>query len=311
MSSPRVLLLGTGVVGSAFLELVLGRDEIVSLEAVANTRAIVTPAGVGKPGIARLLRHAEPGSVLVDATAADGLEHLYREALARGVHVVSANKKPFVAPWASRPSASGDACLAYSATVGAGLPILSTIARLAGSGDRIARVEGLLSGTLGFVTDQIHRGVPLAAAIAAAKELGYTEPDPREDLRGIDVARKTVILARELGAAIELEDVALEPFVRDGEDLDAEVARLVACGKRRVYLAQIDATGARVGPVIVDADHPAARVRGPTALVAITSRRHASSPLVIEGAGAGGAQTAGALLADVLAVSAFSLRACA
>jgi aspartokinase/homoserine dehydrogenase 1 len=318
MRDPQVLLLGTGVVGSAFLDLVLRRDEIVSLAAVANTRGHVTRDGVGRPGIAPLLHRLSPGAVLVDATAADGMQTVYDDALAQGIHVVSANKKPFVVPWSQRPRATRGARLAYSATVGAGLPILATIQRLVASADEIVRVEGLLSGTLGYVTEEIHRGIPLVDAIASAKALGYTEPDPREDLRGSDVARKAVILARELGAELELGDVELTPFVREGEDVDRDVRRLAARGERRVYLARIEArrgeVRASVGPVVVGADHPAARVRGPLAMVAITSRRHAT-PLVIEGPGAGGRATAAALLRDVLAVSKErsnpSLRACA
>ena len=162
--------------------------------------------------------------------------------------------------------------------------------------------------------------------MAVAKDRGFTEPDPREDLRGADVARKSVVLAREIGAALELGDVELEPFVpasvldassaetivRDLECLDADVAAKVARNKARgeklVYLARITVeteggkrrVRASAGPVAVPLDHPAATLGGSSALVAFTTARYDRDPLVVRGSGAGGAVTASALLADVL-----------
>ncbi len=142
-------------------------------------------------------------AVLVDCTAADGFESLYTRALERGVHVVTANKKALVAPLANakalHAAARGAAQFRYETTVGAGLPVIEPLKDLVRTGDEVRRIEGNFSGTLGFLCGELARGVTLSRAVRSAKELGYTEPHPREDLSGLDVARKALILAREAG----------------------------------------------------------------------------------------------------------------
>lgn len=349
-STASVLLVGTGVVGSAVIAILHGvappRD--LELVGIANTRAAVLAAGarvsrdearsvIAKEASAQPLAigddlldalAARPHPVLVDATAADDMDELYVRALARGIHVVTANKKPLAAPWARRerlfdlslrrPSTR----LRYEATVGAGLPVIETLKDLVRTGDRVRRIECVLSGTLGFLVNEVHAGTPLSQAVAVAKDRGFTEPDPREDLGGTDVARKAVVLARELGARIETSDVDLEPFVpaallrgssaegivRDLGSIDADVAAKVARAKARgeklVYLARIEVNGdevrASAGPITVSLDHPAATLGGSSALVAFTTARYDRDPLVVRGSGAGGAVTASALIADAL-----------
>lgn len=296
-----VLLVGTGVVGGALLSILHGAAPPpgIALVGVANTRAtllatraaahlspadargvVAKPAGAERSLVDDALLDAlasRPGPVLVDATAADDMEDLYERALARGIHVVTANKKPLAAAWTKRERLFDGASrkpgtkLRYEATVGAGLPVIETVKDLVRTGDRVQRIECVLSGTLGFLANELHAGTPLSRAVAIARDRGYTEPDPREDLGGTDVARKAVVLARELGATLELGDVDLEPFVpaavlrassaatvvRDLEGLDAEVASRVerarGRGEKLVYLARIDATGdvvrASAGPV--------------------------------------------------------------
>ena len=349
--SAQVFLVGTGVVGSAVLAIAHGaiatRPRGLELVGLANTRGlrlaergatlfeadaraiVTTPSGgaavvVGDDVLDALAAHDHP--VLVDATAADGMEDLYVRALERGVHVVTANKKPLAAPWPKRQRLfdatrrEKGARFRYEATVGAGLPVIETLKDLVRTGDRVRRIECVLSGTLGFVANELHAGTPLSRAVAIAKDRGYTEPDPREDLGGTDVARKVVVLARELGSALELADVDLQPFVpasvRDLADADVElaarVARLRARGEKLVYLARIDvdtdADGttrvrASAGPVAVSLEHPAASLGGSSALVAFTTARYDRDPLVVRGSGAGGAVTASALFADVLKVT--------
>ncbi|MDB4996751.1 MAG: Aspartokinase [Myxococcaceae bacterium] len=341
----RVFLVGTGVVGNAVLAIAHGttgtRPAGLELVGVANTRAsriveagskleeadaravVTAPTGgeavvISDDVLDALAKHPHP--VLVDATAADGMEDLYVRALERGIHVVTANKKPLVAPWPKRQRLfdttrrKDGARFRYEATVGAGLPVIETLKDLVRTGDRVRRIECVLSGTLGFVANAIHAGTPLSRAVATAKDRGYTEPDPREDLLGTDVARKVVILARELGAALELGDVDLQPFVhasvRNLEDVDAELAvrvnRLRGRGEKLVYLARVDVDAdgttvrASAGPVAVAADHPAATLGGSSALVAFTTARYDRDPLVVRGSGAGGAVTASALFSDVL-----------
>jgi aspartokinase/homoserine dehydrogenase 1 len=271
-----------------------------------------------------------PVPVLVDCSAADGMESLYREALARGIHVVTANKKPLVLPQAERARIFDAARVAhrgfrYETTCGASLPVVETLKNLVRTGDTVTLVEGSLSGTLGYLCNEVMRGVALSAAVRDAKARGYTEPHPRDDLTGLDAARKALILARELGVRAELDDVAVEPFVpreilaehdlaRFFDALEAHDAAfaahidaLRAQGLTLRYLARVEpgegTPRLRVGPVGVPGDHPAVRLRGSEAFVAFTTARYAEYPLVVQGAGAGGAVTAAGVLADVLALS--------
>jgi homoserine dehydrogenase len=213
----------------------------------------------------------------------------------------------------------------YDTTVGASLPLISTLRDLVRGGDRVRRIEGSVSGTLGFVTSELMKGSPLSMIVRWARELGYSEADPRDDLSGLDAARKAVILARELGAAIDVEDVAIEPLVppealagstpqelvvalrRLDEPLQRRCSALAAAGKALRYLAWIDvsdgAVRVRVGPAEVDREHRAAGLRGVEAYVAFTTDRHRELPLVVQGAGVGEALTAGAVLAEVFRIA--------
>jgi homoserine dehydrogenase len=209
--------------------------------------------------------------------------------------------------------------------VGASLPVLATLRRLVRSGDRILRVEGSLSGTLGFLAAELQRATPLSLALRWAMGLGHTEADPRDDLSGLDSARKALVLARELGAHAGIEGVQMEPFLprellspgspdallqalRPHDDaMASRVEDLRRRGKALRYLARI-AVGPertftiRVGPEEVDLDHPAARLVGVEAYVAFTTVRHPERPLVVQGTGVGGANTAGALIAEIFRI---------
>ncbi|HIA04492.1 MAG TPA: aspartate kinase, partial [Myxococcales bacterium] len=159
-----------------------------------------------------------PVPILVDCTAADGMGTHYRSAFSQGIHVVAANKKPLAEPqgdWLELMEAAKSAHRAYNyeTTVGASLPVIDTVKNLVRTGDRVTLVEGCLSGTLGYLTNEVMAGVSLSAAVSKAKELGYTEPQPQDDLSGLDVARKALILARELGLELALEQVEVTPLV--------------------------------------------------------------------------------------------------
>jgi homoserine O-acetyltransferase len=302
-------------------------------DALADAPATGAFGPVGAPAILdRLARLPRP--VLVDLTAADGMEEVYEQAFRRGIHVVASNKLPL----AARPRRLDQMKLArrqhhahyhYDSAVGASLPVIGTLRRLVRSGDRVRLVEGSLSGTLGYLCSELSRGVPLSLATRWALGLGYCEADPRDDLSGLDTARKALILARELGAQVgahvALGDVHVEPFVpRDllapgtPEDLiaslrrhdgaiAADVRRLASGGTVLRYLARI-AVGPEgkldvsVGPRSVGATHPSARLTGVEAFVAFTTARHAERPLVVQGAGVGGAHTAGSVLAEIFRI---------
>jgi aspartokinase/homoserine dehydrogenase 1 len=350
-----VLLLGKGTVGTQLLAQLAAeqrklRDEHdldLRLVGLADSHHTLFDArGLDPSAAAEALGRAEwspitswldalarlPVPVLVDCTAADGMDRLYVEAFARGIHVVAANKKPLTRPLEARRALFDAARRAhrayrYETTVGASLPVIETVKNLVRTGDRVFSIEGSLSGTLGFLSNALTQGQRLSAAVAEARRRGYTEPHPRDDLGGVDAARKALILAREIGLELEFDEVEVEPFVRPGllvhdeleaffvalerEDdaFEARMAALRSEGRVLRYLARIDPGSAerrpslRVGPVGVPADHPATRLRGTEAFVAFTTARYREHPLVVQGAGAGGAVTAAGVLADILALS--------
>ena len=348
----NVLLLGRGTVGGRFLaQLEDTREALRAGQGVATRLfgvvdghgAHVDPRGLTladlpprstapatrPPPMLELLDRLSrlPVPVLVDCTAADGLEALYVEAFRRGIHVVAANKKPLALPLERRAAVVDMArrhfrAWHYETTVGAGLPVIETLKNLVATGDVVERIDGSLSGTLGFLCQEVMAGSPLSAAVRTARDRGYTEPHPRDDLSGLDVARKALILARELGLPLELEDVAVEPFVdaallaeddperflrqlsAHDEAFASRVQRFASAGRTLRYLVQIvpgaEGRKVRVGPVAVEAGHPAVPLRGAEALVAFTTARYREYPLIVRGAGAGGDVTAAGVLADVL-----------
>lgn len=350
-----VLLLGKGIVGSQLLTQMasqrefLRREHGVLLELVGiagSTGALFDDAGIELSSVRerfeaekepiemeKLLERVRrlPLPVLVDCTAADSMEELYLEAFARGIHVVAANKKPLAIDWEKRNELIASARrhhrhYLYETTVGASLPVIETLKDLVRTGDRVRLIEGSFSGTLGYLANELMAGIPLSRAVSRARELGYTEPHPRDDLAGLDVARKALILARELGMPLSMDDVEVEPFVprellvEDSveafvaalSELDASIAARIdglrAEGQLLRYIARIDPEAARgkklvVGPVALHKEHPAARLRGTEAFVAFTTERYSDYPLIVQGAGAGGAVTAAGVLTDILKIA--------
>ncbi len=272
-------------------------------------------------GLVRRLRRAGRPAVVVDCTADARLPELYPGWLERGIGVVTPNKHGLAGPnelYESIHAAArfGRAPLAYSATVGAGLPILSTLARLARSGERPVRIEAVLSGTLSHVFGQLAGGAGLSAAVADAHRRGFTEPDPLEDLSGRDVERKLLIMLREAGLShvpITREPVVPDDFgqhILPGEDVSAALARLDQDWRERVsraerenrrwvYLARFDGERAQVGPQQVDADSPFIRLSGAGNLARVTLATDPDTPLEVHGPGAGVAVTASAVMADL------------
>jgi aspartokinase/homoserine dehydrogenase 1 len=338
-----IALLGAGVVGGAFLRLVSSVRAGIRLVGVANSSRQVSDAGgLAVDAAPALLSQARPGRsdeallaaldesgavrrVIVDATASSATAAHHAQWLARGYAVVTANKIAAAAPshtWHAlrRESARGGA-YGDAATVGAGLPVLATLRRLHACGDALVALEGVFSGSLSWLFNRYDGSRPFSSLLREARAWGYTEPDPRADLSGADVARKLVILARAAGRAIDVDGVAVESLVpaslrgvavetflaRAGE-IDAAIAErhaaAVAQGHLLRHLATFDANGrAQVGLVAVGADHPAARLSGADNLFALTTGRYRTRPLVIEGPGAGAEVTAQALLGDLLALA--------
>jgi bifunctional aspartokinase / homoserine dehydrogenase 1 len=262
--------------------------------------------------------------ILVDLTSEE-TGPLLREALEQGFHVVLANKKPLAGPQADYDLLMETArrrglALRYEATAGAGLPVLDTLAKLEEAGDRVESILGCFSGTLGYLMSALEDGRSFSAAVHEAWKLGYTEPDPRDDLSGRDVARKALILARALGRRVEPEQVALEPlfppeldhpdparFVAGlaalDEPLAARVERARRDGKTLRYVARIGRRAVRVGLEAVPIASPMGSLRGTANQVVIQSRRYHDNPLVVTGPGAGAEVTAAGVLNDVAAIA--------
>jgi len=262
--------------------------------------------------------------IIADVTASSDVQEYYIEWLSLGISVCTANKGIFAGPESKYQellsSIKPPARLLHETTVGAGLPVLSTINILRASSHDILKVEGILSGTLAYVLGAVSGGqMSFSDAVTKAKELGYTEPDPRLDLGGIDVARKAVILARLSGlTGVELtkldveslvpetlRECSVDEFMNGLPAFDNEFATKVASiekipGNRLHYAASVDVSNkkVKVGPIGVDASHPF-NSAGPDNLIAITTNFY-TRPMVVQGAGAGGDVTATGVLADIL-----------
>jgi aspartokinase/homoserine dehydrogenase 1 len=262
--------------------------------------------------------------ILVDVTAADTAP-LFMEALEHGFHVVTANKKPLAVPQEMydemfRMAREQGLSIRYEATVGAGLPVLDTLSKLQEAGDQVDTILGCLSGTLGYLMTQLEEGTAFSTAVTTAHAMGYTEPDPREDLSGMDVARKALILARTLGLRANIEEIALEPlfpkelsdadpkkFMKKLAALDADYAGRVARARKQQkvlrYVARISRKGITVGLETVPNTSPMARLHGTDNQVVIHTARYSANPLVVTGPGAGADVTASGVLNDIVAIA--------
>jgi aspartokinase/homoserine dehydrogenase 1 len=271
--------------------------------------------------LAVLSQHALANPILVDLTA-DDTTPLVLKAVDAGMDVVLANKRPLAGPRRQSSElwekvAAANQRMLTEATVGAGLPIFDTYRKLVESGDRVLKIEGCLSGTLGFVLTEVERGKSFSQALRRAMELGYTEPDPRDDLSGADVGRKALILGRLLGFAGEPDDVAVESLVpaalralaRDAflarlADMDADWAKRAAAAKAKGatlrYVASVSKDKIAVGLQTVGRQSPFFGLKGTDNQVAFTTVRYRKNPLVITGPGAGPAVTAAGVLNDLL-----------
>jgi homoserine O-acetyltransferase len=334
---PIALIGATGRVGSDLLNLLANRgvDAPVQLVGVANSRAGLWQADGLAPGLAAERLRAQTGgnaetlidqliadqrpALLIDCTASATIAAQAARLLEAGIALVTPNKIAFAGSqrdYNRLRLAAQSTPAAWSATVGAGLPILSTIRRLRAAGDRLSAIEATLSGTLGSLLTRVHAGASLHQALTEAVDHGLAEPDPRIDLSGQDVRRKLTIMLREAGIEIEPEAIALDPLLhlsadrpweeavgtheRDWLGLIQDARRLQS---RFVYRARWNpADGAHVALALVPDTHPLAGARGTENRIVLHSHYQGDTPIVIAGAGAGVRITAAAVLADVQSI---------
>jgi aspartokinase/homoserine dehydrogenase 1 len=266
--------------------------------------------------------------VLIDCTASAQVAAHYRDWLARGIHVVTPNKKansgalPDYRALKDAARAAGTHYL-YEATVGAGLPVIQTLRDLRETGDDVTCIEGIFSGTLAYLFNVFDGSETFSSIVRAAKQKGYTEPDPRDDLSGMDVARKLIILGREMGLTLEMSDVevaGLVPKGLDGCSVDEFMARLPEfdavmagalkqarkAGQVLRYVGRVDADGkATVRLTRLDATHAFANIALTDNVVRFATRRYCDNPLIVQGPGAGPEVTAGGVFSDLLRLSAY------
>jgi aspartokinase/homoserine dehydrogenase 1 len=269
-----------------------------------------------------------PHTVLIDCTASADVGDRYRDWLAQGIHVVTPNKKansgalPSYRAMKEAARSAGTHYL-YEATVGAGLPVIQTLRDLRETGDDITRIEGIFSGTLAYLFNVFDGSESFSSIVRAAKQKGYTEPDPRDDLSGMDVARKLIILGREMGLTLEMSDVeviglvppaldgcSVDEFMRRLPEFDASMAATLKEAKEQGevlrYVGRVEADGtATVRLTRLDAKHAFANIALTDNVVRFATRRYCDNPLIVQGPGAGPEVTAAGVFSDLLRLSAY------
>ncbi|KND86447.1 Homoserine dehydrogenase [Tolypocladium ophioglossoides CBS 100239] len=304
----------------------------ISIDGAIEALARSSKAPPTLPKIIDYLAAAPAKAILVDNTSSQDVADLYPLALSRGVSVVTPNKKAFSGSyqlWQDifTSAATSGAKVYHESSVGAGLPVISTLKDLVETGDKVTKIEGVFSGTMSFLFNSFAptegQGGKWSEEVKKAKSLGYTEPDPRDDLNGLDVARKLTILARLAGLPVEsptsfpvqslipkeLEscssgDEFLEKLPAFDQQMEETKAAAEKAGKVVRFVGSIDvaANKVKVGLEMFDRSHPIAALKGSDNIISFYTERYGSNPLIVQGAGAGGEVTAMGVTGDLIKV---------
>lgn len=336
-----VFIAGIGAVGGTLLHLVNKLDHPlyeVEVAGVCNSKLTTWQPDNGKIAQTHsieegdqtdwniipdeLIQRNEGNLVFVDATGSEVVAHQYQHLLNHGVHIATPSKRAntFGQEYFDhllKANNTGRAQYRYETAVGAGLPVISTIKTLLDSGDEITEISGVASGTMTFLFTQLQNGVPFSQAVRKAKEDGYSEPDPRDDLSGEDVARKFLILARTSGYKFErnqirvdtlvpekLISLSTEEFLNKISEYDSHWksrnAQSLVNNRKLRYTGKFTPEGISVGVEEVKAESPLGGLKGTDNLIQIYTKRYATSPIIVQGPGAGRDVTAAGVLSDII-----------
>lgn len=339
-----VFIAGTGAVGGALIEQVsqLKNGYSVNIIGACNTRHFIwNENGFSSGNVSDRLHKGEQTDwkrileffanrasrplIFVDATGSTEVARLYPSILETDIHIATPSKRAntFEQSFYDRLqeiSKSKNLEFRYETTVGAALPIISTITDLLDTGDAITEISGIVSGTMTYLFNELEKGTPFSKAVVHARELGYAEPDPRDDLSGEDVARKFLTLARTIGLKIERSELDVETLVPEqliSVDRDAflkelsgyddywksKIGQAKQNNKTLRYVGKLTHHDISVGIQSIPVDSPLGQLRGTDNLFQISTRRYSDTPIVIQGPGAGKEVTAAGVLADVLKIA--------